>query len=143
MTSGSLDALVKVGVLKREPASQSEFDGLLTSGSIRLRDAKNESLALESRFDLAYNAAHALALAALRWHGYRADKRYIVFPALEHTLGLSAGIWRVLDKAHRLRNAAEYEGEIHVDERFLIELLSAAEIVHNAGSRLGPVQGGA
>ena len=28
---------------------------------------------LEGRFDLANNASHSLALAALRWHGYRAD----------------------------------------------------------------------
>jgi hypothetical protein len=43
---------------------------------------------LESRFDLAYGAAHALCLAALRHHGYRASKRYIVFQILPDTLGL-------------------------------------------------------
>jgi len=32
-------------------------------------------LSLEGRFDLAYNAAHALALAALRHRGYRSDNR--------------------------------------------------------------------
>jgi len=37
------------------------------------------SLSLESCFDLAYNPAHALALAALRWNGYRSDNRYIFF----------------------------------------------------------------
>ncbi len=35
------------------------------------KDAVNGSLLLESRFDLSYNAAHALGLAALRWSGYR------------------------------------------------------------------------
>jgi hypothetical protein len=44
---------------------------------------------MESRFDLAYNAAHALCLAALRWHGYRPTNRYIVFQGLPHTLGLA------------------------------------------------------
>ena len=117
MTSGPLENLVKTGALKRETGTQSEFDGLLGSGSVRLRDARNEGLAPESCFDLAYNAAHALALAALRWHGYRPDKRYIVFQALQHTVGISVAVWRVLDKAHRLRNAAEYEGEVSVDER--------------------------
>jgi len=43
---------------------QTEFDGLLRSGRVRLRDAGNGSLGLESRFHLAYNPAHALALAA-------------------------------------------------------------------------------
>jgi hypothetical protein len=141
MVSGPLDALVGIGVLKREPANQTEFHGLLASGSIRLGDANNQTLALESRFDLAYNGAHALALAALRWHGYRPDKRYVVFSALEHTLGLAAGVWRVLDKAHRLRNAAEYEGKVQVDARFLGDLLSAVETVRKAVLQLGPVQG--
>jgi hypothetical protein len=62
------------------------------------------------RFDLAYNAAHALSLAALRWHGYRPDERYIVFQALAHTLQMTPEEWRVLDQAHRRRNRFEYAG---------------------------------
>ena len=48
---------------------------LLRSGDARLNDAANPSLSLESRFDLTYNAAHALALAALRRLGYRSWSR--------------------------------------------------------------------
>lgn len=55
--------------LRAEPADEAEFDGLKRSGLARLADASKASLALESRFDLAYNAAHAMCLAALRWHG--------------------------------------------------------------------------
>lgn len=55
---------------------------------------------LESAFDLAYNAAHALALAALRWHGYRSENRYLVFQALAHTVGFPPAKWRVLDLCH-------------------------------------------
>jgi hypothetical protein len=65
--------------LKVEPPDAKEFAGLLRSGKARLKDARREGLALESRFDLAYNAAHALCLAALRRHGYRSGNRYIVF----------------------------------------------------------------
>lgn len=61
MTSHKLDNLVKIGQLKAEPGSQSEFDGLLHSAKARLTDARNETLSVESRFDLAYNASHALA----------------------------------------------------------------------------------
>jgi hypothetical protein len=51
------------------------------------------ALSPEIRFDLAYNAAHALALAALRWNGYRLNNsRYIVFQALPHTLELDSGV---------------------------------------------------
>ena len=55
--------------LKTEQCDPAEFKGLAESGNVRLRDAQGAKLALESRFDLAYNAAHALCLAALRWHG--------------------------------------------------------------------------
>ena len=66
----------------------------------RLADAHNDALSLESRFDLAYNAAHALSLAALRRGGYRARHRYIVFQVLPHTLGLGPEVWRVsIEKA--------------------------------------------
>lgn len=81
---------------------------------------------LESRFDLAYNAAHSLALAALRWHGYRSDSRYIVFQAMSHTVNADPELWRVLAKCHDLRNLAEYEGTLEVDEQIINDLLIAA-----------------
>lgn len=46
---------------------------------------------------------------------------------LPHTLGLEAAIWRVLDKAHQLRNLAEYEGHAEVDMRLLDELVEMVE----------------
>jgi hypothetical protein len=86
MTLKNLDNLVKTGKLKIETFDQGEFDGLVNSGKMRLKDTNIAALSHESRFDLAYNAAHALALAALRWHGYRPDNsRYIVFQAVPHT----------------------------------------------------------
>lgn len=82
MTSPELERLVLIGQLKREPGAQAEIDGLVRSARSRLTDAENPALALESRFDLAYNAAHALSLAALRWRGYRSENRYVAFQAL-------------------------------------------------------------
>jgi hypothetical protein len=90
MTSVELENLVRIGKLKREPTTVAEIKGLIRSGELRLADAAKASLSLESRFDLAYNAAHALALAALRRLGYRSDNRYLVFQVLPHTLGLPA-----------------------------------------------------
>lgn len=121
----NLDNLVKTGHLKKESFNQSEFDGLLRSGCIRLNDAQNNKLSLDSRFDLAYNAAHSVALAALRWHGYRSSNRYIVFQVLPDTLKLGPEVWRILAKSHDSRNLAEYEGFIEVEERLVNDLITA------------------
>ncbi len=118
--------------LKAEAADANEIAGLLRTGEARLKDAQNTSLALESRFDLAYNAAHALCLAALRRKSYRAANRYIVFQVLPHTLGLGPEVWRVLDKCHNTRNLGEYEGLLDVDERLVADLISATEAVLSA-----------
>jgi len=126
MSSAELDNLVKAGKLKREPPALRELEGLRKSGEARLADAQRADLAFESRFDLAYNAAHALALFALRRMGYRSESRYLVFQALPHTAGLPAATWRVLAKAHERRNEIEYGGAAEQDERLLAGLIEAA-----------------
>ena len=123
MNREALENLVRIHKLHHEAADTAEVRGLIQSGSVRLRDAGLEALSLESRFDLSYNAAHALSLAALRHFGYRSDNRYLVFQCLQHTLDLSPSKWRVLDQAHRKRNLAEYEGDIEVDEAMVISLM--------------------
>jgi hypothetical protein len=115
--------------LKAEPPDAKEFTGLKRSGHARLKDALNTSLSLESRFDLAYNAAHALCLAALRWNGYRSGNRYLVFQLLPNTLGLGPEVWRVLAKCHDIRNRGEYEGDLSVDERIVNDLITACQVV--------------
>jgi hypothetical protein len=137
-----LDNLVRIGQLKTERPAQAEFDGLIRSGQVRLADAANTELSLESRFDLAYNAAHALSLAAMRWHGYRSENRYQVFQCLIHTLRLEATQWRVLDQAHRKRNLAEYEGDLDVDEALVDALVRCTQMVAERVAALGPVPGG-
>jgi hypothetical protein len=140
MSSKELDNLVRVGLLKKEPGDQGEFDGLVKSGRTRLNDARTPGLSPEGRFDLAYNAAHAFALAALRWHGFRPDnKRYVVFQSLEHSLGLKPELWRVLDKCHSVRNLAEYEGHFDADEQLLKDLLRITETVGRSVEKLGPI----
>lgn len=140
MTSPELENLVKIGQLKREACTPAEFKGLVASGAARLADAANPALARESRFDLAYNAAHALALAALRHRGYRSDNRYVAFQALPHTLGVSVATWRVLAKGHERRNLAEYEGALDVDERLLADLMDAGRTVLAAVRALPPLK---
>ena len=129
MTSPELENLVRTGKLKREPPAAGEVEGLRRSGEARLADAPRPELSIESRFDLAYNAAHVLALAGLRRLGYRSENRYLVFQTLPHTLGISASIWRTLAKGHERRNLAEYEGLLEVDERLVSDLIDAGKAV--------------
>lgn len=126
--------------LRQEPPDASEFAGLQRSGRVRLADAARTANSLESRFDLAYNAAHALCLAALRWHGYRPANRYIVFQALPHTLGVGPEVWRVLAKCHEIRNIGEYEGDLNIDERIVTDLIAACGAVAAKPDSLKPLR---
>ena len=90
MPKQELDSLVRTGQLKAEAPSAGEVAGLIKSAEDRLRDADRQENSVSSRFDLAYNAAHSFALAALRWHGYPPDQRYIIVQALAHTISIPA-----------------------------------------------------
>lgn len=122
-----LENLVRTGGLKVEPPDINESAGLLRSAIDRLRDAHNSALSFASRFDLAYNAAHALALYALRQKGYRSDKRYLVFQCLAHTTVTNKTQVRIFSLCHERRNLAEYEGYLDVDETLLKELLETTD----------------
>lgn len=133
MDNSTLENLSGPGkVLKVEAVDAAEFAGLMRIGTARLHDARHLSLALESRFDLAYNAAHALSLAALRRMGYRPSNRFIVFQVLPHTLGLGPEVWRVLDKCHNTRNLGEYEGMLDVNARLVADLITSTQRVLDA-----------
>lgn len=136
MASPELENLVRVGRLRLEPPDRAEVEGLFGSGVRRLGDAARADLSLDSRFDLAYNGAHALALAALRINGYRSESRYLVFQCLQHTVDLAAEKWRVLDQAHRRRNLAEYEGDLDVSDELVEAMLRVAQDVQDRVRRL-------
>ena len=109
----NLRNLQKIGKLKAEPPDQVEFDGLVASAERKLTDAENPTLSPDSRFSLAYDVAHSFALAALRWHGFRSENRYIVF----------------------------YEGNYSEDEQLIKELIAVSKELRAAVKALGPVVG--
>jgi hypothetical protein len=136
--SQELDNLVRIGRLKTEPASRSEFVGMVNSARTRLVDAQNESLDPDSRFDLAYGAAHRLALVALRHKGYRAENRITVFQTLVHTLDADKPDLQIFLKAHNARNLAEYEGRMEIDEALLADLIRCTKKLEAAVGKLDP-----
>lgn len=69
MPQAALDNLVRIGQLKAEARNDLEVARLLNMARTRFDDAQVASISAEGRFTSIYNAAHAAALAALRWHG--------------------------------------------------------------------------
>ena len=122
MTKQNLDNLAKNGYLKQEPCDKEEITRMLVIAYRRLLDSQIKEVSIEGRFTSAYNAAHGAALAALRWHGFRSENRFMVFQCLGDTLGWPASKWRVFDSAHQKRNLAEYEGYLEVEESTIDEL---------------------
>ena len=84
MVAVQLENLFRIGQLRREAPVADELAGLKRSAESRLADATRPDLSFASRFDLAYNAAHALALC-LRRAGHRSTTRLTVFQALAHS----------------------------------------------------------
>jgi hypothetical protein len=126
MSLPALDNLVRIDQLKIEARNADEALRLLATARTSLADAQVPAVSMHGRFTSAYNAAHAAALTALRWHGYRSENRFTVFQCLAHTVNWPPGRWRVLDAAHRKRNLAEYEGFLDVEEPDIIELCALA-----------------
>jgi hypothetical protein len=127
VTSPNLERLARAGELKAEGFSARELHALIRRACDLLSDARRPQLSREGRFGLAYGAAHALATAALRLHGYRSSNRVLVFQCLEHTAGLSVGQCRLFCVAHERRNRAEYEGRFEVEEALLESLIEATD----------------
>ena len=140
MTLEQLNNLVRIGELHEEPPSAKEFNGLVASARDRLQDIKQNKLSDAGQFDLAYNAAHALALAALRHNGYRSGNRYQVFQCLVHTVGLSAEKTQVFAQCHHRRNVAEYEGHLEIEEGLLKEFLQLADELLTLVEALDPIE---
>jgi hypothetical protein len=138
MGKQELDNLVRIKRLKLEPGSRAEFDGMVRSARTHLADAQNESIDTDSQFDLAYGAAHRLALAALRQHGYRSEDRITVFQTLVHTVNLDRADIQIFLKAHNERNLAEYEGHAEINAQLLVDLIRCTKKLEADVAKLNP-----
>jgi hypothetical protein len=125
-----LENLVAQKQLKSEPSTPAEIASLVKRAAGLLTDAGNKALGPVSRFSLAYDAAFALATAALRMSGYRADAarghRAVVFQVLPHTLNAPAELWTALSGMHERRNMVEYSGALAPTEVEARDLLLLA-----------------
>lgn len=125
----SLESLAQVGSLVRERAHHGEIASLVNAACLRLGDAGLDSLCPQSRFDLAHNAAHMLAHAALRWHGYRATETYLAFQCLRETLAMETWACSLLLLCHDRWLGLACEGRVEADLPLLDELLRATDLL--------------
>ena len=138
MGKQELDNLVKIQRLKVKSPTLLEYTGMVASARRRLVDAQNEDLDPDSQFDLAYGAAHRLALAALRREGYRSEDRITVFQTLVHTLGTERSHIQTFLRAHNERNLAEYQGRMEIDAKLLADLLKSTKALETEVGKLAP-----
>ena len=100
--------------LQQEPASPEELRRFLNKIAIKLADAQSETLSLDSRFDLAYEALLQIGLAALRANGFRPDSRgghhLLALQTLNTTIGYPREKLRLLDEFRRQRATGLYDG---------------------------------
>lgn len=125
-----LENLVERKLLREEKGAPEEIQGLLVSAADFLADAKRRENSAATRFNVAYEAAHAVALAALRACNLRPAQgpghRAIVFNLLDATTTARSAVWVPLTKAHDKRNKLTYDGLTTFSEAELEELVECA-----------------
>ena len=86
----------------------------------------------EGRFQFGYNAALAVASAALHASGYRTNSNVAghhanTVQSLQHTLGAEAALVRKLDAFRRKRNQISYDKPLPVSDQEAADMLALAE----------------
>jgi uncharacterized protein (UPF0332 family) len=106
--------------LHAQPPDRDTLKGLVERATDSLKDAKNNTNSVATRFNAAYSAAFCLARVALEACGYRIagseGHRVTVFQNLANTLEWKAEKWRPLEDTHRLRNRFDYGDLVEVSE---------------------------
>ena len=134
----SLKAWLAKGALQAHKPSTKEIAGLLALADRNLADAGIEGLSAEGRFQFAYNAALAMATAALHAAGYRTNSNVpghhaVTVESLEHTIGVDAALVRKFDAFRRKRNRTSYDAPAAVSTKETAEMLAlAAQLRHEA-----------
>lgn len=122
--------LVDKDRLVHAPSSREEIQAILARAARALSDAAVPELGPASRFDIAYTAAHAFALCALRAHDLRpapgARHRGLAFLTLVHTIDAPEALASSLNGYHLLRSKAEAGDRDEVSEKDAKAMLKLA-----------------
>ena len=127
----SLKALLANGALQAHKPSTKEIAGLLALADRNLADAGIRGLSAEGRFQFAYDAALAMATAALHAAGYRTNSNIpghhaVTVESLQRTIGVDATLVRKLDAFRRKRNRVSYDAPAAVSAKEAADMLALA-----------------
>ena len=118
------------GWLIQHDTTTEEMAGFLALAERDIRDAQTKELSEDWRFNIAYNAALQLALAALAASGYRVGRggshHHYAIQSLSHTLGVEPDILRLFDRFRKKRNIAEYDSVGMISGQEADEMLALA-----------------
>lgn len=118
------------GWLIEHETSRQEIQHLLRLADRDLAACRNQSLSVDWRFNIAYNAALQCANAVLAAAGFRAAKdahHYRVIQSLKFTIGTEDKKIQKLDAFRKKRNISEYDHAGSVSMTELSEMIGLAD----------------
>jgi hypothetical protein len=128
----SLDNLVGKG-LEKAATDADEVARYLAMIESKLKDSKNPSISLVSRFDLAFESLLQAAVLALRANGYRtnsqAGHQQLAIQTLPKSVGLDAAELRTLEEYRKKRSAGLYEAGYSPTEEEVKSVIRSADAV--------------
>ena len=137
-----LRTLVERNALREERAAPLEVQGLLSSAKDYLADARRQTNSQATRFNVAYEAAHAIALAAMRALDLRPAQgpghRAVVFNALNSTTGATAAVFAIINRYDGLTTFSAAELAELIDCATALERIVRAEITKHRPELLVP-----
>jgi len=115
----TLDNMVGRG-LEQADSDRAEIARYLTKIRRKLADSRKDSISLDSRFDIAFEALLQIALVSLRANGYRttsdAGHQQLAIQLLPKSIGIDPSELRTLDEYRKRRSAGLYEADFDPSE---------------------------
>ena len=118
------------GWLLRHKTTPQEIRDLLRIADRDLSDCETKGLSSDWRFNIAYNAALQLSIAALAACGYRTSRQahhYRSVQSLALTLGILAPWIDALDHFRKKRNMSDYEQADLISDQEVQEMIALAK----------------
>lgn len=128
----TLDNMVGRG-LEKAGSDKREISRYLEKIRHKVEDSRNETIHLDNRFDIAFEALLQIALAALRANGYRttsaAGHQQLAIQLLPKSIGIASAEIRTLDEYRKKRSIGLYEADFDPSEQEVKAVTGAVDLL--------------